>query len=134
MFFTLFAFFGRFGLLFIFPVEVVLKDKTDTLYGVGLTQRIFVNGVRKCFRTELAIGCEQVLYVQIAKEWAIAEIIVSISKVAVDYQLADWVNLEVGFVLLTGCLAFSIGSEIKSHSKYIRQFAEPGVDLSCDSG
>ena len=103
----------------------MLEDKSNSLHGIGLTKRVFIHGMRKCLGTQFAIGRQQILYIQIAKEWTIAQVIISIAKIAIDYKLIDWMYLEISFIFLTSCLAFSIGSEIKAHREYIGQFAQP---------
>ena len=69
---------------FIAYIKIMLKYKANPLYCIRLAQRVFIHRMGICLCSEFSIWSKQVLYIQISKEWAIAQVVVAITKIAID--------------------------------------------------
>ena len=108
----------------------MLKNETNALNRIGLPERILVHRVGVAFQSQLAIGCEHVLDIEVAENGLIGDIVVSITEIAVDNESSDRINFKLGLVFLCCVHGVAIATNIKAYGELIRQFGEPGVDLS----
>ena len=90
------------------------KHQTQSLYCVGLFQRVLIDCMRISFGPQLTIFGQLIFNIYIPKERTIAKVIITLTKITIDTQLIDWMNLELRFILLTRIGTLTIGSEVET--------------------
>ncbi len=82
------------------PAKIIFEHQTDTLHRMCLFQRVLVHGVCVGFRTPMPRRTEHILHVQITKQWLVADVVITVSEVAVDQKPVVWLVLELGLIFL----------------------------------
>ena len=103
----------------------MLEDETNALNGVSLSERILIHGVGVTFQSQLAVGREHVLDIEVAKKGLIGDIVVSIAKIAVDNESSYRVDFKLRLILLSRIYGVAIAADIEAHGELIRKFGEP---------
>ena len=70
----------------LFLLEVFLPDEADTLDGGGLAERVLIHSVGVALHTKLTILRQFDLYVQIAEEGLVGDVVIPVSYIAVDHE------------------------------------------------
>ena len=77
------------------------------------------------FQSQLAVGREHVLNIEVAENRLIGDVVVSIAKIAVDNESYYRVDFKLDLVFLCRVHGDAIAADIEAHGELIGQLREP---------
>ena len=90
--------------------------------------------MRVTLETPLAVLRQQYLYIEVAEERLVGDIVIPIAEVTVDDKPVYRLQLEVRFVLPTHGGSFALRTDSHAEREHIRQFGQPCVNLTRHCG
>ena len=95
-----------------------------------MAEGVLVHHVCVALEPPLAVLREEHLYIQIAEERLVREVVIPVAHIAVDDEPVHGLELELRLVLLINRPSQAILTDRHSEGQHIRQFGEPCIDLA----